>query len=245
MNDFDLLLDPLLGPFRIPKHPIALARFGIPALLPSELFAKRAFRGDRARALFTGMAAHAMLDLTRPATAAFGFVLGLVGHAVGWPIPRGGSQEITNALAAHLRSLGGTIVPGTRVASLDIAGDAEAVLFDVTPRQFLDIAGDEVPSGYRRTLEHYRYGGGVFKIDWALDGPVPWTAPECRQAGTIHLGPTMEEIVASERDVVQGKHPDSPSCSWPNRASSTTPAPRTASTRSGAIATSRTARRSI
>ncbi len=210
VNDFDLLLDPLLGPFRIPKHPIALARFGIPALLPSELFAKRAFRGDRARALFTGMAAHAMLDLSRPVTAAFGFVLGLVGHAVGWPIPRGGSQEITNALAAHLRSLGGPIVPGTRVASLDIAGDAKAVLFDVTPRQFLDIAGDEVPPGYRHTLEHYRYGGGVFKIDWALDGPVPWTAPECHQAGTIHLGPTMEEIVASERDVVQGKHPEQP-----------------------------------
>ncbi len=210
VNDFDLLLDPLLGPFRLPKHPIALARFGIPALLPSGLFAKRAFRGDPARGLFAGMAAHAMLDLSRPVTAAFGMVLGLVGHAVGWPIPRGGSQEITNALAAYLRSLGGTIVPGTRVTSLDIAGDANAVLFDVTPRQFLDIAGDEIPPGYRRTLEHYRYGAGVFKVDWALDGPVPWTAPECHQAGTVHLGPTMEEIVAAERDVVRGRHPEQP-----------------------------------
>lgn len=210
VNDFDLLLDSLLGPFRLPKHPIALARFGIPALLPSELFARQAFQGDKARGMFTGMAAHAMLDLSRPVTAAFGFVLGLVGHAVGWPIPRGGSQEITNALAAHLHSLGGTIVPGTRVASLDIAGDADAVLFDVTPRQFLDIAGDEVPSAYRRTLEHYRYGPGVFKIDWALDGPVPWTAPECHQAGTIHLGPTMEEIGAAERDVIRGRHPEQP-----------------------------------
>lgn len=210
VKDFDLLLEPLLGPFRIPKHPIALARFGIPALLPATTFARHAFRGDHARGIFTGMAAHAMLDLRRPVTAAFGLVLALVGHGVGWPIPRGGSQQITDALVAYLESLGGRIVPGTRVASLEIAGDADAVLFDTTPRQFLHIAGDEVPSRYRRTLEHYRYGAGVFKIDWALDGPVPWTAPACRQAGTVHLGPTMEEIVAAERDVVQGRHPEQP-----------------------------------
>src|SRR5690606_29867143 len=129
---------------------------------------------------------HAMLDLSRPVTTAFGLVLGLVGHAVGWPIPRGGSQSITDALVAHLASLGGSVQTNTRVTSLDIAGDAAAVLFDVTPKQFLQIAGAEIPPTYRRTLSRYRYGSGVFKIDWALDGPVPWTAEECRQAGTVH-----------------------------------------------------------
>lgn len=210
VKDFDLLLPALLGPFRIPRHPIALARFGIPALLPADTFARGHFRGERARALFAGMAAHSILDLTRPVTASFGLVLGLVGHAVGWPIPQGGSQQITNALAAHLESLGGTIRTGTRVTSLDIADGADAVLFDITPRQFLDIAGDRVPESYRRTLRNYRYGPGVFKIDWALDGPVPWTAPEVGQAGTVHLGPTLEDIVANERDIVSGRHPERP-----------------------------------
>lgn len=210
VKDFDLLLPSLLGPFRIPKHPIALARFGIPALLPADRFARGAFRGEKARGLFTGMAAHAMLDLSRPVTTAFGLVLGLVGHAVGWPIPRGGSQAITDALVAHLESLGGSIQTNTRVTSLDIAGDANAVLFDVTPKQFLEIAGDEVPAAYRRTLSRYRYGSGVFKIDWALDGPVPWTAEECRQAGTIHLGPTLEEILQAEHEAATGIHPERP-----------------------------------
>lgn len=210
VRDFDLLIDPLLGPFRLPRHPIALARFGLPALMPMDRFVRARFSGERARALFTGMAAHSMLDLSRPITASFGLVLGLLGHAVGWPIPEGGSQRITDALAAHLRSLGGHIQTGTRVTSLDIADDANAVLFDVTPRRFLDIAGDEVPDYYRRILSHYRYGPGVFKIDWALDGPVPWTAEACTRAGTIHLGPTFEEILASEGEVTRGKHPERP-----------------------------------
>lgn len=210
VRDVDLLLDPLLGPLRPPRHPIALARFGLPALLPTDRFVHARFSGHRARALFAGMAAHAMLDLSRPVTAAFGLVLGLVGHAVGWPIPQGGSQRITDALVAHLRSLGGTIQIGTRVTSLDNAADADAVLFDVTPRQFLDIAANEVPPYYRRTLGRYRYGPGVFKIDWALDGPVPWTAADCTRAGTVHLGPTLEEILAAEHEVVSGKHPERP-----------------------------------
>jgi phytoene dehydrogenase-like protein len=209
-RDFDLLLGSLLGPFRIPRHPIALARFGAQALLPADTFTRTVFKGKHARGLFAGMAAHSMLDLTRPVTTAFGLVLGLVGHAVGWPIPEGGSQRISDALAAHLRSLGGTIHTGTRVTSLDIAEGADAVLFDLTPRQFLDIAGNEVPERYRKTLRNYRYGPGVFKIDWALDGPVPWTAPECHQAGTIHLGPTLEEILTAEHEATIGKHPERP-----------------------------------
>jgi phytoene dehydrogenase-like protein len=210
VKDFDLLLDPLLGPFRLPRHPIALAKFGLPALIPVDRFVRNRFNDKYARAMFTGMAAHAMLDLSRPVTAAFGLVLGLVGHAVGWPIPEGGSQRIPDALAAHLRSLGGTIHTGTRVTSLDIAEGADAVLFDTTPRQFLEIAGDQVPKPYRRTLHRYRYGPGVFKIDWALDGPVPWTAPQCARAGTVHLGATFEEIMTGEHEVTTGKHPERP-----------------------------------
>jgi phytoene dehydrogenase-like protein len=210
VKDFDLLLDALLGPFRLPRHPIALAKFGLPALLPMDRFVRARFKDKYARALFTGMAAHSMLDLSRPVTTAIGLVLGLVGHAVGWPIPKGGSQNISDALAAHLRSLGGTIQTGTRVTSLELAQGADAVLFNTTPRQFLEIAGDEVPAPYRRTLGNYRYGPGVFKIDWALDGPVPWTAEACTRAGTVHLGPTFEEIVAAEHDVTQGRHPERP-----------------------------------
>lgn len=210
VRDVDLLIDALLGPLRIPRHPIALARFGLPALLPADRFARLRFHGTRARGFFAGMAAHSMLDLSEPVSAAFGLVLGVIGHAVGWPVPEGGSQRITDALAAHLQSLGGTIQTGARVTSLEDVTGANAVLFDLTPRQFLDIAGDRVPDRFRRILSHYRYGPGVFKIDWALDGPVPWTAAECRLAGTVHLGPTLEDIAAAEHDVTVGKHPQRP-----------------------------------
>lgn len=210
VRDFDHLIDPLLGPLRIPRHPIALARFGIPALLPADRFARARFTGPRARALLAGMAAHSMLDLSRPISAAVGLALGLVGHTVGWPLPRGGAQRLTDALAAHLHSLGGTIQTGTRVTSLDIAGDAHAVLFDVTPRQFLDIADEQVPGRYRRTLRRYRYGPGVFKIDWALDGPVPWTASDCHRAGTVHLGASLEEIATAEHTVANDRLPERP-----------------------------------
>lgn len=210
VRDFKLLIDPLLGPFRLPRHPIALARFGRSAVLPADRFARDRFSGTQARALFAGIAAHSMLDLTRPVSAAFGLVLGLVGHVAGWSFPEGGAQSITNALVAHLQSLGGTIQTGTRVTSIDEADDATAILFDVTPAQFLAIAGDEVPDRYRRTLNHYRYGPGVFKVDWALDGPVPWTAPECTRAGTVHLGGTLKEIVTAERETASGKHPERP-----------------------------------
>jgi phytoene dehydrogenase-like protein len=210
IDDFELLIGPLLGPLRIPAHPVAMGRFGLLGLRSALSLAGSRFRDERARALFAGMAAHAILDLHKPATAAFGLVLGMVGHVVGWPIPRGGSQRIVDALAAHLGALGGEIVTDTRVTDLGTAGDARAVLFDTNPRQLRDIAGDALPGWYRAILGRYRHGAGVFKIDWALDGPVPWTAPECRRAGTIHLGPTMEEIAASERAVATGGTADRP-----------------------------------
>jgi phytoene dehydrogenase-like protein len=199
IDDFDILIGPLLGPLRIPAHPVAMGRFGLLGLRPALSLAGSRFAGEKARGLFAGMAAHSILDLHKPATAAFGLVLGLIGHVVGWPIPKGGSQEITNALVRELESLGGEIVPDTRVTNLDIAGDAGAILFDTNPRQLRDIAGDTLPAWYRRVLGNYRHGSAVFKLDWALDGPVPWTAPDCARAGTVHLGATMEEIAASER----------------------------------------------
>ncbi len=210
VEDFDNLVDFLLGPFTLPRHPISMARFGLTGLQPAHWMMKRTFSGAKGRGFFAGLAAHSIMDLNKPATAAFGLVLGMFGHAVGWPFPRGGSRSISNALAAHFQSLGGLIETGTRVISLDVARDARAVLFDTSPRQVVDIAGDELPGRYRRQLNRYRYGAAVFKIDWALDGPVPWTAEECWRAGTIHLGGTMEEIVTSERDVAQGRHPDRP-----------------------------------
>jgi len=140
-----------------------------------------------------------MLPLTQPATAAFGLVLGLLGHAVGWPFPRGGSQAIADGLAAYLRSLGGEIETGHPVASLEELGEARAVLLDVTPRQLLSIAGRRLRDGYRCRLERYRYGPGVFKLDWALDGPIPWRAEECALSATVHLGGTLDDVVASER----------------------------------------------
>jgi phytoene dehydrogenase-like protein len=210
VKDFDILSSQLLGPFLIPRHPIALARFGLHALLPAHWMAKRTFSGKKGRALFSGLSAHSILDLNKPATAAFGLVLGMFGHAVGWPLPRGGSQKISDALARQFQELGGTIHTDSRVTSLDFAREAKAVLFDTSPKQFVAIAGDEVPDRYRRQLGRYRYGPSVFKLDLALDGPVPWTAEECSQAGTVHLGETMEEIVSGEHDVASGRHPERP-----------------------------------
>src|SRR5207244_3258445 len=152
------------------------------------------FRGEAARALFGGCAAHSMLPLESAASASFGIVLGLTGHATGWPCARGGSEAITRALAAHLRELGGTIETSRPVRTMGDLPDARAVVFDVTPRQLADIAGDSLPQGYVRRLRRFRYGPGVFKVDWALDGPIPWTAEACRRAATAHVGGTIGEI---------------------------------------------------
>jgi phytoene dehydrogenase-like protein len=211
VDDWEVLLPDLLGPLPLPpRQPFKLARFGLRAIWPARHLAKRWFKGEQARALFAGLAAHSILPLERPLSAAFGLVLGAAGHVSGWPVARGGSQEIADTLAAYLRGLGGEIVTGHSVESLDDLPAAQAVLLDVTPRQLLRIAGRRLPERYRRKLDRYRYGPGVFKVDWALDGPIPWRAPECQRAGTVHVGGTLDEIAASERAVWEEKHPEKP-----------------------------------
>ena len=204
-RDEEPLLEDLLGPLRVPAHPFALARFGALAAPPATVLARLSFRGERARGVFAGLSAHSMLQLSRPPSAAFGLTLGLLAHAVGWPLARGGSQAISDGLASYLRALGGEIETGRRVESLAELGDVRTVLLDVTPRGLLALAGDRLPSGYRRRLENYRYGPGVFKLDWALDGPIPWRAEDCTRAATVHLGATLEEIAESEAAPARGE----------------------------------------
>jgi phytoene dehydrogenase-like protein len=196
-------LDVLAPPLRIPRHPFMMARFGLRALRSATSLARR-LRGTRARALFAGNAAHSFQPLDAAGTAAFGLLLSITGHAVGWPIARGGSQRLADALAAYFRSLGGEIVTAAPVEHLDELRPTRLVLLDLSPRQVLRIAGDKLTGGYRRALEGYRYGAAAFKLDWALDGPVPWTAPECARAATVHLGGTLEEVVASEAAHARG-----------------------------------------
>jgi phytoene dehydrogenase-like protein len=210
---FDLLVemwpkieDAVLGPLRWPRHPLALARFGVNALRPAYAFARRVFEGEGARALFGGIAAHGMLPLDTRPTAGIALALNLMAHIGGWCLPRGGAQSLSNALAAHLRSLGGEVVTGTAVTSLDQLPPTKAVLCDLSPRPFLRLAGDRLPPRFRRALERYRYGMGVYKVDWALDAPIPWRNPDCARAGMVHLGGTLEEIALSSHDAWNGRH---------------------------------------
>ena len=200
-------LQPML---HLPRHPFAMARFGIPAICPATLLTKYLFKHEPARALFGGIAAHSFLPLEAPVSSAFALVLGIAGHAVGWPIPRGGAQQIANALANYLRELGGRIETNHRVANLNELPKSRAVLLDVSVWEFLEIAGQQLPPRYRRRLESFRHAPGIFKIDYALSSPIPWKAEACRRAGTIHLGGTMNEIAAAERDVSEGKVPEHP-----------------------------------
>jgi phytoene dehydrogenase-like protein len=193
----DLSADVLTTPLHLPRRPLLMARFGALAVLPATLVARR-LGGPAAKALFAGNAAHSFLRLEAPGTAAFGLLLGAAGHAVGWPIVRGGSQRFADALAAYFRSLGGEVQTDAPVTSLEELGPARLVLLDLGPRQVARIAGDRFPAGYRRALDRYRYGAAAFKVDWALDGPAPWTAPECARAATVHLAGTIEEVAASE-----------------------------------------------
>ncbi len=208
--DWDKLAREFLGPLRFPRHPMAMARFGLLALWPAATLARLAFRGERARAIFGGMACHSIMPLEQVTTAAFGLVLGILAHVVGWPIPRGGSQSIADAMSSYLRSLGGEIVTGRSVECMDELPPHRAVLFDVTPRQLERIAGKQLPGGYRRKLRGFRHGPGVFKMDFALDGPIPWQTKACALASTVHLGGTLGEIAAAERAVWRGEHPDQP-----------------------------------
>jgi phytoene dehydrogenase-like protein len=189
----------LLGPVGWPRRPWLMLRFAAAGLQSACRFAARAFAAEPARALFAGLAAHSVLPLERPLSAAFGLILGALGHVAGWPIARGGSQRIAEALAGYLRDLGGEIETGVTVRSLDELPSAPIVVCDVTPRQLARLAGARLPAWYRQRLEAYRYGPGVYKVDWALSEPIPWLAEPCRRAGTIHIGGTLEEIARSER----------------------------------------------
>jgi phytoene dehydrogenase-like protein len=199
----------VLGPLHFPKHPLSMARFGLPALTSANLLSRK-FKTEKAKGLWAGMAAHSIQPLTNAATSAIGLVLMVAGHLKGWPVPKGGSQSIASALASYFISLGGKIETGRYVRSLDELPSAKAVLFDVTPKQLLQIAGKRFSSFYTKQLQRYQYGMGVFKIDWALSEQVPFTAKECRQAGTVHIGNTLEEIVESERLSSEGVHPEKP-----------------------------------
>lgn len=207
--DSEPLMEALLGPFSL-RHPVLMASFGLRAIRSAEGFARSRFRSDRARALFAGAAAHSMVPLSFLATAGYGLGLIIAAHAVGWPVARGGSQRLADALASYLRALGGEIVAGERVESLSQLPPSRMVICDVTPRQLLRIAGDRVPASYRRRLEAFRYGPGVFKMDWTLSAPVPWRAEACRRAGTLHLGGTLEEIARGEHATWHGATSDRP-----------------------------------
>jgi phytoene dehydrogenase-like protein len=193
-----------------PRHPAVFARFALPAILPARALAEWIFAGEHARGLFAGIAAHTMLPLEDVSTAGFGLALAVAGHVSGWPVVKGGSQNLANAMAAYFRSLGGEIRTGHAVRDIEELPPARACLFDVTPKQLLQIAGRRFPSGYRRALERFRYGPGVFKLDLALDGPIPWMAEACRRAGTVHVGGTLAEIAASERQTWEGKPAEKP-----------------------------------
>lgn len=210
LHDPHTLFKDILGPLSWPESPLLLARFGMKGLLPARLLAKWQFSGHRARALLAGCAAHSVLPLDKPVTSSIALMFGIMGHVVDWPVARGGSIRITEALAAYLRSLGGEIQTATPITRFDQLPDARAYLFDTDPMQLADIAGPALPAGYVRRLKKYRYGPGVFKIDWALDGSIPWSDPRCLQASTVHIGGTFDEIARSEKDAWEGRHSDRP-----------------------------------
>jgi phytoene dehydrogenase-like protein len=199
------LMEDVLAPLQVPAHPFVFARFGMLAAWPASMAARILFRSEAARALFAGMAAHSILPLQMPFSAAFGRMMQLSAHSVGWPIPRGGSQKIAAALASYLESLGGVLLTNHAVRSIDELPSNALVMCDVTPKQLLRIAGSALPGWYCRKLERYRYGPGVFKIDWALNAPIPWRNAACARAGTVHLGGALEEIAASERAAWNGE----------------------------------------
>ena len=209
VRDWPSIAPDVLGPLHFPKHPLMMARFGKVALSAANRLAQR-FSGEQARGLLAGMAAHSMLPLSSLSTSAFALVLMIAGHRKGWVIPKGGSMSIAHALSSYFQSLGGRIETGFEVRKLDDLPGARVLMLDLGPRQLLQLGGHRWSSLYKSQLERYRYGMGVFKMDWALDGPIPWTASEIGRAGTVHIGNTLEEIEASEAMTAQGMHPDKP-----------------------------------
>jgi phytoene dehydrogenase-like protein len=210
-RDWEKLSAEFLQPIlHLPQHPIALGKFGIRALCPATFLTRLLFKNESTRALFAGIAAHSFLPLESLVASAFALVLGSAGHAVGWPIPRRGSQSIANALANYFLELGGRIEIARRIENLNQLPKSRVTLFDTTVWQFARIAGDRFPTRYRRRLENFKHAPGIFKIDYALSSPIPWKAEACRRAGTVHLGGTIEEIANTERDVARGKIPERP-----------------------------------
>ena len=210
VRDWARLENTILGPLRLPRHPIAAARFGLDALRSAASIARRTFGGRDARALVGGIAAHGMLPLDARPSGGVGLVLMSLAHVAGWPIPEGGAQRLADALAGYFRSLGGEIVTSAPVRSIDDLPPARAILCDLSPRPLLEIAGHRFPDRYRRQLERYRYGMGVFKVDWALDAPIPWQATACARTATVHIGGTFDEIAAAERDAWNGRPSERP-----------------------------------
>ncbi|HXG93257.1 MAG TPA: NAD(P)/FAD-dependent oxidoreductase [Blastocatellia bacterium] len=206
----DELFEDILRPVRLPRHPLVMLRFGLSAVCSCVGLANLRFQGEKAKALLAGCAAHQVVPLDRLGTASFGLVLMLVAHKSGWPFAGGGSQKIADALAECLKSYGGEIRLNSPIRSMRDLPRSRAVLFDLTPRQIVEIAGDELPPSYRSRLSRFRYGPGVFKVDWALNGPIPWRASECTRAATVHVGGSINEIAASEDEAWNGKISDRP-----------------------------------
>jgi phytoene dehydrogenase-like protein len=210
VRDWPLIASDVLGPLRFPQHPMAMARFAKNVFVPADRFTQNHFKGKKAKGLFAGMAAHGMLSFSKSVSSAAALTLMIQGHLKGWPMIKGGSQQLALALASYFKSLGGEIRTGFRVNQLKDLPAAGAVIFDLGPRQILKIAGYGFSSFYRSQLEKYRYGPGVFKIDWALDAPIPFANEFCRSAATVHLGNTYEEISANEEMTLNGQCPQKP-----------------------------------
>jgi phytoene dehydrogenase-like protein len=212
VRDADRILPAFLGPLRsVPAHPLPVSRFGLEGLQPAARLVRR-FGTDEARAIVAGASAHSFLPLSAPLTGAYGMMLTIIAHSVGWPVVEGGSARLIEALVAELAALGGQVITGQWVSSLADLPPARVTLLDITPRQLLRLAGDQLPPRYGRALRRFRYGPGISKVDWALNGPVPWAADAARQAGTVHLGGTFAEVARAEADVAAGRHPERPFC---------------------------------
>lgn len=207
---WEYLLEDMLAPLRFPRHPFNFGKFGLRAVRSAHSLAKACFTTEHGRTFFAGLAAHSMLPLEYLSTAGFGLLLAISAHIAGWPVARRGAQQLTQALVSYLISLGGKVITNCRVESLEQLPPARAILLDITPRQLLKLAGNQLPDSYRRKLSNYRYGMAAFKLDWALEKPIPWTAPECQRAGTLHLGGSLAEICESERSAWQQKVTDRP-----------------------------------